>query len=282
MDLQKAIPLIQNSTMSKGCWVIKDKFKFCRVDAGREKKIFKNITYLKDKNQIDIFTKQAFNQNSLDVWKKLNDLSDTSGILIPSKENIITVDDYIYTKVTYCEANANLNTGLTEKTLMDQFRNLKDDKTRLQFKLSIEKNFRLLKDTINEIHKLGLEKLDIKPDNMLISCQDENKANIVLTDLDGANTLTNFTLGYIWFDDNNKKNDLFALCISFLEIIEKNFFRKSVSSFLGNKSDFITYCENRKVGMTDLKNIIINELKELLEMNQIKHASVMDIFADFF
>ena len=126
MDLEKAIPLIQNSTMSKGCWVIKDKFKFCRVDAGREKKIFKNITYLKDKNQIDIFTKQVFNQNSLDVWKKLNDLSDTSGILIPSKENIITVDDYIYTKVTYCEANANLNTGLTEKTLMDQFRNLKD------------------------------------------------------------------------------------------------------------------------------------------------------------
>ena len=28
--------------------------------------------------------------------------------------------------MTYCEANANLNTGLTEKTLMDQFRNLKD------------------------------------------------------------------------------------------------------------------------------------------------------------
>ena len=184
--------------------------------------------------------------------------------------------------MTYCEANANLNTGLTEKTLMDQFRNLKDDKTRLQFKSSIEKNFKLLKDTINEIHKLGLEKLDIKPDNMLISCQDENKANIVLTDLDGANTLTNFTLGYIWFDDNNKKNDLFALCISFLEIIEKNFFRKSVSSFLGNKSDFITYCENRKVGMSGLKDMIIKELKDLLEMNQIKHASVMDIFADFY
>ena len=126
------------------------------------------------------------------------------------------------------------------------------------------------------------EELDIKPDNMLISCQDENKANIVLTDLDGANTLTNFTLGYIWFDDNNKKNDLFALCISFLEIIEKDFFRKPVSSFLGNKFDFINYCENRKVGMTDLKDIIIKELKDLLEMNQIKHPSVMDIFADFY
>ena len=127
------------------------------------------------------------------MYGKINELDDTRGILIPSKENIVTDDNYIYTKVTYCEANANLNTGLTEKTLMDQFRNLKDDKTRLQFKSSIEKNFKLLKDTIHEIHKLGLDKLDIKPDNMLISCQDENKANIVLTDLDGANTLTNFT-----------------------------------------------------------------------------------------
>ena len=40
MDLKDAIPLIKNSTMSKGCWVIKDKFKFLPRSMLEEKKNF--------------------------------------------------------------------------------------------------------------------------------------------------------------------------------------------------------------------------------------------------
>ena len=65
MDLKDAIPLIKNSTMSKGCWVIKDKFKFA-VDA-EEKNL--NITYLKSKIRSIFLLNNPFNQNSVNVWK---------------------------------------------------------------------------------------------------------------------------------------------------------------------------------------------------------------------
>jgi hypothetical protein len=87
----------------------------------------------------------------------------------------------------------------------------------------------MLDQTVDEIHKLGLDTLDIKPDNLFFECGIIKR--FVLADLDSARVDESVyktggqTSGYTFGNRmSQKEQDKFALYVSFIEILAPDFF----------------------------------------------------------
>ena len=226
---------------------------------------FKKI-YMKNNK---VYTFEDMKQNSGEIYKLLNQL-DTSYILKPN--DIFLCANKRYLEMEYCKGDANDETGITINLLKDM-----DEK---QF----QKNFIGLEDAVKKLHAVNVVALDVKPENMLINCGDSN--SIVLTDLDGAiidnkgdEHLTpdffyslNFSQDNI---ENYKKNDLFALYISFIEIMNPgieeaygtSMFRFAMKSALGIDAGLNSIVKNikdsKKIKYKELTNTYTDKLLRL-------------------
>ena len=133
-------------------------------------------------------------------------------ILIPEDAYEHIEAGYRYYVMPYCAADLDIKSGRTKRFL---------GKYTLD---RLEQNFSALEQTVTLLHKNGLSCLDIKPANMLFVCK-YDATSIKLTDLDsslidgeGSHAQTP-NYNYSGFIDNFKKQDLFALYKSIIEIL---------------------------------------------------------------
>ena len=131
-------------------------------------------------------------------------------VLIP--DEIYERAGYRYYVMPYCAADLDVESGRTRRYLgkypLDR----------------LEENFSALEQTVKLLHKNGLSCLDIKPMNMLFVCKYDT-TSIKLTDLDsslidgeGSHAQTQ-NYNYFGFGEDFKKQDLFALYKSIIEIL---------------------------------------------------------------
>jgi len=189
-----------------------------RIAAGKLKRInngsFKTIYLDTDEK---VYAKEAASKNTqgTKVLKLLRALAAKYPVirlhvLIP--DEIHETKKYRYYVMPYCAADLDIKSGRTQSYL---------DKYPLD---RLEKNFSALEETVTLLHKNGLSCLDIKPANMLFVCKYDT-TKIKLTDLDsslidgeGSHAQTP-NYNYFGFIDNLKKQDLFALYKSIIEIL---------------------------------------------------------------
>tara|TARA_Y100000389_G_C17463392_1_gene523499 strand:- start:3661 stop:4458 length:798 start_codon:yes stop_codon:yes gene_type:complete len=131
-------------------------------------------------------------------------------VLIP--DEIYEKAGYRYYVMPYCAADLDVESGETRRFLGKY--NLK----------RLEQNFSALEQTVTLLHKNGLSCLDIKPMNMLFVCG-KNDTSIKLTDLDSSlinmkgRPAQTLNYNYLRFGEDFKKQDLFALYKSIIEIL---------------------------------------------------------------
>lgn len=262
---------------------------------------FKKIYRKGDK----VYTFEDIKQNGGAIYEKFNKM-DTTYVLTPL--DMYECADRRYLELEYCKGDGDDETGNTMK-LLEEF-----DEEELKV------NFIGLEEAVKQLHALDVVALDIKPENMLIDCGSDK--SIVLTDLDGA--IVNKTGGehltpafFYSFDlnedkyENYKRNDLFALYITFIEVLNPgvedvygtSMFRFAMKSAFGIDaglntivedilgSDKIKYVELTKIYTEKLLQLKIGDLKESekeepekrkepekKEEPNIVHRSVFDIF----
>lgn len=192
-----------------------------RIATGKLKRInngsFKTI-YL-DTDDEKVYAKEKARKNTqgtkvLELLRALAAKHDVirQHILIPEDAYEDKKAGYRYYVMPYCAADLDVDSGRTRRYLGKY--NLK----------RLEQNFSALEETVTLLHRNGLSCLDIKPANMLFVCK-YDMTSIKLTDLDSslidgegshAQTLNYY---YLRFGDNFKKQDLFALYKSIIEIL---------------------------------------------------------------
>lgn len=273
---------INQSNIPEKC---SDNLELCKLDEGSFKKVYR-YKQTPDTTKITIFTKQKIDAyvDPIEIWDKLSKIKDEQYLLLP--DAVKHDENYIYAQFTYCQSDLTKSISLRDQSLY-----MLDSKTRNQLGQELQKNFLGLEETIKNIHNKGLHTLDIKPENMLFNC--ENKAKIVLTDLDGAGL--SFTTNFTWFGLNEKDQDFFALYVSIFEILDPTFFNKLPESmsmvyskhyWYGNKNPriWINYCETQIETFTthyakEIASSLIPKLKKILRVpEQIQHQSLMNIF----
>jgi len=190
-----------------------------RIATGKLKRInngtFKTI-YL-DTHDEKVYAKEIARKNTqgtkvLELLRALAAKHDVirQHILIP--EDVYEKAGYRYYVMPYCAADLDIKSGRTQSYLGKYSLN------------RLEQNFSALEETVTLLHKNGLSCLDIKPANMLFVCKYDT-TSIKLTDLDsslidgeGSHAQTP-NYNYSGFVDNFKKQDLFALYKSIIEIL---------------------------------------------------------------
>ena len=190
---------------------------------------------------------------------------DTTYILTP----LDTYDcaDRRYLELEYCKGDANDETGLTVKLLSD----FNEEELRVNF-IGIE-------EAVKQLHALDVVALDIKPENMLVDCG--STKSIVLTDLDGAivNKVgsEHLTPAFFYsFDldqdkyENYKKNDLFALYITFIEILNPG-----VEDVYG--SSMFRFAMKGAFGIDAGLNSIV---EDILGSSKIKYLDLTKLYTD--
>ena len=191
-----------------------------RIAAGKLKRInngsFKTI-YLDTDEKVyakEIARKNTQGTKVIELLRALAAKHDVirQHILIPEDAYEDIKAGYRYYVMPYCAADLDIKSGRTQSFL---------DKYPLD---RLEKNFSALEQTVTLLHKNGLSCLDIKPANMLFVCKYDT-TSIKLTDLDsslidgeGSHAQTP-NYNYFGFIDNFKKQDLFALYKSIIEIL---------------------------------------------------------------
>lgn len=272
------------------------------VGEGSFKKIYKK--------ENKVYTFEDIKQNGGAIYKKFNQM-DTTYVLTPI--DMYECADRRYLELEYCKGDGDDETGNTVKLLND----FNEEELKVNF-IGIE-------EAVNQLHALDVVALDIKPRNMLIDCGSQK--SIVLTDLDGAivNKVgeEHLTPAFFYsFDfhpdkyENYKKNDLFALYITIIEILNPevettygtSMFRFAMKSAFGIdaglntivedilSSSKIKYVELTKIYTDKLLDLKIGDLKEpekeqeepkknsdneqekKKEKQSIDHPSVFDIF----
>lgn len=238
---------------------------------------FKKIYFKNDK----VYTFEDVKENSGEIYKKLNEIQ-SMYILRPVAMYVCAETRYL--ELDYCKSDGNTTTGITTK-LLENF-------TEEQFKI----NFIGLEDAVNQLHAVNVVALDIKPENMLINCG-LNK-DIVITDLDGSIVNNNgeehlspaFFYSFDFSEDkieNYKKNDLFALYITFIEMLNPgieevygtSMFRFAMKSAFGidagltnivediNQSNKIKYKALTKTYTDKLLSLRIGDKKETTKLD---------------
>lgn len=294
---------IKQSDIPEKC---SDNLELCKLDEGSFKKVYRYKQTEGTITKITIFTKQKkFNYfDPIKTWKILNEIEDKQYLLLP---DAVKYDkNYIYAQFTYCQSDLTKSMDLINQSdlnnstsLKDQSLYMLDSKTRNQLDQELQTNFLGLEETIKNIHDEGPHTLDIKPENMLFNC--ENKAKIVLTDLDGAGL--SFTTNFTWFGLNEKDQDFFALYVSIFEILDPTFFNKLPKSnsmvyskhYLYGQNDpkrWIKYCEEQIKDLItgkyakEIASSLIPKLKKMLrvpeeekiEEEKIEHVNTTSYF----
>tara|TARA_Y100000389_G_C17288914_1_gene426961 strand:- start:44 stop:829 length:786 start_codon:yes stop_codon:yes gene_type:complete len=188
-----------------------------RIAAGKLKRInsgsFKTI-YL-DIDDEKVYAKEKARKKGTKVIELLRALANQYEVI---RQHILIPEDayeqagYRYYVMPYCAADLDVESGRTRRYL---------GKYNLD---RLEQNFSALEETVTMLHKNGLSCLDIKPANMLFVCKYDT-ASIKLTDLDsslidgeGSHAQT-LNYNYFGFGEDFKKQDLFALYKSIIEIL---------------------------------------------------------------
>lgn len=222
--------------------------ELCKLGSGAFKEVYKYTNTVAGKKTVTVFTKQPTNDYSIENWKKLEAAlteEEKKYLLLPDK--ILDGDKNIYAQFTYCQSDLDGN-FIQEQNLLTESRN-----SRGMLAQTITENFNKIEEVVKKLHLLKIDTLDIKPQNMLFKCL--NKPLIVLTDLDGLGYAT--TPDYTWWLlDPNENQDLFALYVSILEIIDPHFFSNLGTTtkggwlpkskhYLKGKYKWIQYCEDQ-------------------------------------
>ena len=184
----------------------------------------------------------AFQTDAPKVWEKLKELKEPfrNYVLIydklsceETKTRKKTYNGTCYAKMINCKADGNEEKRPGE-SIVAAWKGgyLKTESgRRLKSKAinRVKENFDMLDQTVDEIHKLGLDTLDIKPDNLFFECGIMKR--FVLADLDSARVdeseykKAGQTSGYTFGKRmSQKEQDKFALYVSFIEILAPDFF----------------------------------------------------------
>ena len=168
------------------------------------------------------------------VWKRLQNLDDQYKEFVLLYDDLWKSDDTYYAKMAACRTDGFQQASDTRlKSIIDIWKRGSSNQnqtvtTRSAAQTKILKNFEMLEETVDAIHKLELTTLDIKPENLFFECGIVKR--FVLADLDAARVTENqqvvgTTSDYTNTGLNAKNNDKFALYISFIEILAPTFFR---------------------------------------------------------
>lgn len=232
-------------------------------------------------------TEQIVTKNPTYLFERLKDISKRveKHVLIP--DAYVERDGVRYWEMDYCQADLDAETGDTDGIL----------KTFTVAELLV--NFVELEKTVEELHDAGITAMDIKPANMLFICA-EGDRSIQMTDLDGSiidgigkvNLTLYFT--YLKFEEDYKKQDLFALYTSFLRIIDESLWEYSpmqwyrsmkdwtddVLSKLDDKEDCQAKNDLVKMYIVKLNALEPTEkpTEEEKEVETVAHRSITDIF----
>lgn len=246
----------------------KPEITLCKINEGSYKKVYKNEVVKNGVKHIKVYTTQNFSDyyDPIKTWKQLSDLDDHTKKYLLLPDTYLVKGNVIYAQFTYCESDMSTSMEIRNESLM-----LNNSSTRSIFNQNLEENFLNLEKSVINIHNIGLSSLDIKPENMLFKCRE--KADIVLTDLDGAGFSQ--TIYFTWFGLDDKKQDLFALYVSFLLILKEDFFSElpeSKHQFLSQhysygQEKWINYCETNAGKLPQFSKSIaqnvINKIKNL-------------------
>lgn len=184
----------------------------------------------------------AFQTDAPKVWEKLKELKEPyrNYVLIYDKLSCEetrtrnkTYNGICYAKMINCKADGNEEKRRGESIIAawkgGYLENESGRRSRSKAINRVKKNFDMLDQTVDEIHKLGLDTLDIKPDNLFFECGIIKR--FVLADLDSARVDESVyktggqTSGYTFGNRmSQKEQDKFALYVSFIEILAPDFF----------------------------------------------------------
>jgi serine/threonine protein kinase len=224
-------------------------------------------------------TESVVSDRATFLFDKLNKMSESI------KKHVLIPDAYVerngvrYWEMDYCKADLDIATGDTD-TFLQTF-SIKELST----------NFVELEKTVSVLHAGGITAMDIKPANMLFICAN-NDRSIQITDLDGSmfnnEGEPHLTLQYTYlkFEEDYKKQDLFALYTSFLQIIDNNIWDyhpmqwyRSMEYWTGRVRSKLNEKENSK---NDLIKLYLNKLNALEQEKKEQtdiHRSAADIFS---
>ena len=190
-----------------------------RIATGKLKRInsgsYKTIYLDSDDEKVYAKEKARKNTQGTKVIELLRALANQYEVI---RQHILIPEDayeqagYRYYVMPYCAADLDVESGGTRRYLGKY--NLK----------RLEQNFSALEETVTMLHKNGLSCLDIKPANMLFVCKYDT-ASIKLTDLDSSlinkegSPAQTLNYNYLRFQEDFKKQDLFALYKSIIEIL---------------------------------------------------------------
>ena len=186
-------------------------------------------------------------------------------ILIPEDAYEHIEAGYRYYVMPYCAADLDVESGETRRFL---------GKYTLD---RLEQNFSALEQTVTLLHKNGLSCLDIKPANMLFVCG-KNDTFIKLTDLDSSlinkkgSPAQTLNYNYLRFGEDFKKQDLFALYKSIIEILNG----RTVDVWNYKIMDFNkTVRDWTNIVRQNIDGKVFNELMEkyLLKLEQLEGSS---------
>lgn len=282
MKLSEFITLDREKEIPKKCT---DELEICKLDEGSFKEVYRYKETQSLFTKITIFTKQSssYNFDPIATWSTLKQLDNETKKYLLLPDEYQEQNGFIYAQFTYCQSDLTKSKDLRDQSLF-----LMENRTRFELGENLKANFMALENVIQKIHDKGLSTLDIKPENMLFKC--ENKALIVLTDLDGAGQ--SVTPMFTWFGLEDTQQDYFALYVSILEILKPTFFNKlgtETRGFFskhykyadGKPRKWIDYCKKQTFTSQYAKEIstyVIEKLQKLLGVQDIQHVRVSSYF----
>lgn len=262
-----------------------DQLKICKLDEGSFKEVYRYKETQSLFTKITIFTKQSTSNyfDPIATWSTLKKLDNETKKYLLLPDEFQQQNGFIYAQFTYCQSDLTKSKDLRDQSLF-----LMENRTRFELGKNLKANFMALESVIQKIHDKGLNTLDIKPENMLFKC--ENKALIVLTDLDGAGQ--SVTPTFTWFGLEDTQQDYFALYVSILEILKPTFFDNLGTQNVGffskhylygkdNPKKWIDYCKRQAFSSqyaNEISTYVVEKLKELLGVQDIQHVSVSNYF----
>ena len=233
-------------------------------------------------------TEQVLSKNATYLFEKLKKISKRveKHVLIP--DAYVERDGVRYWEMDYCQADLDNTTGDTDGIL----------KTFTMEELLV--NFVELEKAVSELHEAGITAMDINPANMLFICAGGDRS-IQMTDLDGSIIdgigEAHLTLYYTFlkFEEDYKKQDLFALYTSFLQIIDNKLWDYSPMQWYKSMEDWTDdvlskldesdTCQSKN----NLVKIYIEKLNALEQeeppkkdeekVETVAHSAVADIFS---